>query len=88
MDKELIDEALPSYQESVPRSSRGLLQRLEISRSQHLQHIISTLVLPILTSRASRGLSKSTIGLIPKEVVSVSSELPPLCCEPDEILTE
>jgi hypothetical protein len=74
MEKELNTSQLPTYQDAVPTSGKSLLTQLDIARSQQVQHTISTLIMPILEKRASRGLYKTTIALIPADAVISSGE--------------
>jgi hypothetical protein len=75
MSKDLYDDGPPSYQESTgAQSGHDLLQQTTGARSQRIHQVVISLILPVLSSRASRGLSKSTIVLIPRKESRNSSK--------------
>jgi hypothetical protein len=68
MSKTLDEEAdLPSYEETTSNASTGkaMLGQLVLVREQHINSTISESIYPILSQRASQGLSKTSIALIP-----------------------
>jgi hypothetical protein len=74
MSKDSDFDSLPSYQEALP-SGPSLLLQLSGARSQHIKYVVSSQILPILSKRASKGLSKTTVALIPQYILPTSSML-------------
>jgi len=73
MSKDSDFDSLPSYQEALP-SGPSLLLQLSGARSQHIKYVVSSQILPILSKRASKGLSKTTVALIPQYILPTSNE--------------
>jgi hypothetical protein len=64
----------PSYQQSLP-SGQSILQQLSSVRSQHIKYVVSSQILPILSQRASIGISKTAIALIPNNILPANSRM-------------
>src|ERR1700760_1620450 len=74
MSKHPDYELPPPYEESRS-GGQSLLQQVSGARSQHIQYVVSSQIMPILSARASKGLSKTTIALIPQNILPNSSML-------------
>jgi hypothetical protein len=73
----MTDDFPPTYHDTISGPSSGirpsLTQQVISARSQHIQTLITTLIIPILENRALHGLSQSTIVLVPPPDSSTSS---------------
>jgi hypothetical protein len=72
MSKMSEDDAyLPSYDESSFQvsSGRAVLDQLTLVRGQHLRSIVSESIYPVISQRASQGLSKTSLALIPSNLL-------------------
>ena len=55
---------------SRPGGGEGLVDTLTTVRATHVRSVVDTHVFPLIEDRASRGLAKTTIALIPANVVT------------------
>lgn len=76
------DALPPSYSESanhaqpslcssnLPQTSRGqaLLDQLTLTRTNHIQSIITTHILPLIETQASFGIAQTTIAMLPSDI--------------------
>ena len=68
------DELPPSYTEvfdfSRSKAPRGqqILDQLTLTRTHHIQSIINTHIIPLVEERASYGIAKTTIAMLPSDI--------------------
>jgi hypothetical protein len=83
------DDSLPSYAESTSGPAPPLQQQIQSTRLTHISAVVHGSIMPILNDRAARGLSHSTIALLPlsssDESAFVPSRRSPLCVKQGEV---
>jgi hypothetical protein len=72
----LKDDNLPSYAESTGGPAPPLHQQIQSTRLTHISSVVHSNIMPILNDRAARGLSHTTIALLPM-ASSDESAFPP-----------
>jgi len=68
---------LPSYAESTSGPAPPLQQQIQSTRLTHISAVVHGSIMPILNDRAARGLSHSTIALLPLSSSDKSAFVPP-----------
>lgn len=74
MSRNEKDELPPSYTEvsgfSRSNAHRGqqILDQLTLTRTHHIQSVINTHIIPLVEKRASYGISKTTIAMLPSDI--------------------
>lgn len=79
------ENLLPSYEESIntklsygstdptPRGQQ-LLDRLTLVRAEHVRSVVNEHIWPALERQAVRGIAKSTVALMPADIVGSAQE--------------
>jgi hypothetical protein len=60
----------PLHTSSLPPTPRGqaLLDQLTLTRTTHIQSVITTHILPLLEAQASFGIAQTTIAMLPSDI--------------------
>lgn len=82
---EKVDNALPTYEESISPSNdrtatgQRILDDITISRSQNISMVASQYIIPEVKQRAREGLADTTIVLLPSDVIHPVQEKSGFC---------
>lgn len=68
------DSLPPAYSETytphTPSASRGqtILDQLTLTRTHHIQSIVTTHIIPLISQQATYGIAQTTIALLPSDI--------------------